>query len=108
MGFIVELSFYGIAGAAHAMRRLVRVFRVGISTLNHETWDNAMKDRSVIKSFSCKFDKVIHMPRRSLGKEFELDIPEFCFDNRFRVSHPFYLLFRKIFLFHLSMRNQCV
>src|SRR5215472_17026120 len=60
------------------------VLGVWIATLDHEAWNNPMKDRAIVESRICQLYKVLNMPRRQLGKEFDVHVPEFGFDNGFR------------------------
>src|SRR5262245_27112883 len=65
-------------GATHAVFGLILlVFGVGITPLNHEVWNDAMKDRLVIKPRLGEGDKILHVLRRFIREETDLNTAEF-------------------------------
>src|SRR5262249_3837653 len=79
---VVEFGFNLIARATCAISGLVfLVFGVRIAPLNHEVWDDTMKDGLVIKPGLCELDKIFHVLRRFIRKEADLDAAEFRVNN---------------------------
>ncbi len=57
------------------MRRAIGVLAIWISSLNHETRNDAVKCRPIVKSFLGKLDKVRYVTRRDIRKELEHNLP---------------------------------
>src|SRR5262245_39772852 len=72
MGFLVELGFDLITGAARAPTALFGfVLRVRVAALNHEILDDAMKARAVVETLFGELLEILHMARRNVRPEFE-------------------------------------
>src|SRR6185437_10094542 len=70
---------------------LERILRIGISALNHETGNDAVKNCSVVKSGLRQLDNILHMPWRDIRIELDFDIAEFRLDDRPRPLRRFNL-----------------
>ena len=85
---LIELSFDGIAWAAHTGS-------VRASALDHETFDHAMEDQTIIVAFLHQTDEVVDCVRSNLRIQLCFDdaaIFHFKCNNRI-LCHIFYLLF---------------
>ena len=76
---LVELSFNGVSRTTHAGS-------VRASALDHEAFDDAMENQTVVEAFVYQADKVIHGVRSDLRIKFCFDdITIFHFDGNNRI-----------------------
>lgn len=94
----IELGLDGVAGAAHAVLRLVGILGIRVAALDHEARNDAVKGRPVVKAFLCEINEVLHMARCDIRKELQFDIAELGGDNGTFFRHLFRLLLSGLWL----------
>src|SRR6185503_13729140 len=75
-----------------------RVLGIGITTLDHKTWNHSVEDRPVVKARLGQLDKVLHMIRSHIRIQLNVDVSELRLDNGFRT-----FAWRRSDRFHLSL-----
>src|SRR5690242_3927174 len=85
MRCVVEFSLQLLTRAAHPIGlRFVGIFGIGIAALNHETRNDAMKDRSVVKAGLGQFNEVFDVLGSLVGEKGDFHVAELRLNDGFR------------------------
>src|SRR4029078_10184292 len=74
MRLSVDLRFDLVSWPPHPVGATIRALAVGVTALNHESWNDSVKCGAVVKAFPCQIQKVLHMARRNIVKETQHDV----------------------------------
>ena len=84
---VVELGIDRVTGATRAMLGTILAFGIGIAALDHESRNDAMESRAVVKPFAGQFFKVVHMAGRLVRKKFEFNVAMYGLYQRNFFTH---------------------